>query len=891
MHYIIIILLCKLFQLFKNLLDKINYIYYTIFCYSFYKIKRFKMDYKKAFYSRLEDLYLGSKIRNKENVSKSGFTNLLDIKEKYFNRIKHILKIKIDSESEYAGDIYNKLFTFFDSYLNETGTPFFIDTPIYKNIYAKVYTNSKDTSLFYKTQNLYYVKSDIIYQSLILEDSSGKYSFYFDASEYKQSADNNKNKLFFKLHSIVDGEKINKKISGDDISKDNITKINIKVTNQKDLFPDLSFVFKQNSTEFGREFEKAIERIKIDKEQLKKIFISYKKQQEVDFFIHKNAKAFLEEQFDLWMFSHLYKDSQIHKWNPSTIERLQKVRNYAYEIIELIGKFEDELKAIWLKPKFAKNTEYVFSLDIIINKARNSKKLLDAMFNDKNFKNQIKEWKELNLIESDFNKNDILKNEKYKFLPIDTKHLSKELKFELLGAFEDLESLIDGELIKADNFQALNSIMPKYQGKIDLIYIDPPFNTGEDFEFKDGFKDATWLSLMENRLVLAKELLSDKGSFYLHLDHNANFRGRELLNEKFGTENFRNEIIWRRKQATSFGDSYFGIVVDTILMFSKNTSPIFYTQKSLNDENTQKYIKERFKFDDGDGRKYMKSPLVNSLYRPNLRYEFQGIKPPKNGWLYSKEKMQEFFDNGELLIPTDENSRIYRKIFLDEYQGQEIPNIWLDIPIVNPMATERIESNINLTQKPEALLQRIIKASSNENSIILDYHLGSGTSAAAALKLGRKFIGVEMGEHFYSVIIPRLKKVIGGFASGISKEVEFKGGGAFIYYELESYEEALSECEYILEDGVIDYKKSRKLIKTLKKAPNEPICLDMSDIYYKNFDIFQTMSNLMGWKIKRRFLNDKNIESCEYDNGEIITVNNIDLAKYPNIKSLIWWRE
>lgn len=285
----------------------------------------------------------------------------------------------------------------------------------------------------------------------------------------------------------------------------------------------------------------------------------------------------------------------------------------------------------------------------------------------------------------------------------------------------------------------------------------------------------------------------------------------------------------------------------------------------------------------------MKSPLVNSLYRPNLRYEFQGIKPPKNGWLYSKEKMQEFFDNGELLIPTDENSRIYRKIFLDEYQGQEIPNIWLDIPIVNPMATERIESNINLTQKPEALLQRIIKASSNENSIILDYHLGSGTSAAAALKLGRKFIGVEMGEHFYSVIIPRLKKVIGGFASGISKEVEFKGGGAFIYYELESYEEALSECEYILEDGVIDYKKSRKLIKTLKKAPNEPICLDMSDIYYKNFDIFQTMSNLMGWKIKRRFLKD-NKESCEFENGLILREDEANLAKFDKLKTLIWWR-
>lgn len=127
----------------------------------------------------------------------------------------------------------------------------------------------------------------------------------------------------------------------------------------------------------------------------------------------------------------------------------------------------------------------------------------------------------------------------------------------MLSSFDNLEELLNGELIKSDNFQALNTIMPKYQGKIDLIYIDPPFNTGSDFEYKDKFQDSTWLSLMENRLELAKNLLSDKGSFYLHLDHNANYRGRELLNSIFGEENFRNEIIWyySNKMANS-GNSF-----------------------------------------------------------------------------------------------------------------------------------------------------------------------------------------------------------------------------------------------------------------------------------------------------------------------------------------------
>ena len=842
------------------------------------------MDYKKAFYSKLEDCYLGAKIKkaNKENMNQinpSGFTNLLAIKEKYFNYVKEYLEQRIDADcGDESNDIYNKLYTFFDSYLNETGTPFFTDTPIYKNIYAKIYSNSKDTSLFYKTQNLYYVKSDTIYESLTLQDSKSRYSFYFDASEYKQNGDNNKSRVFFKLYSI-------------DFDENNLPQIIIKVSNQKDLFPNLSAIFKSNSNEFNEEFLKALKnrKIKINEEELKKIFKSYKKQNEIDFFIHKNAKAFLEEQFDLWMFAYLYKDSQIQQWNNETIKRLQKIRNIAYEIIYFISKFEDELKAIWLKPKFAKKTEYVFSLDIIINKAKDSKNLLDLIFKDKNFKNQIKEWKELNLIGDDFNisslrgKTEII--EKYKFLPIDTKYLSKEVKFKLLSSFDDLESLLNGELIKSDNFQALNSIMPKYQGKIDLIYIDPPFNTGSDFEYKDKFQDSTWLSLMENRLELSKNLLSDKGSFYLHLDHNANYRGRELLNSIFGEENFRNEIIWKYTGSVQ-PKRDFARKHDTIL-------------------------------------RYCKTELF--IYKPQL-------VAYKDGTINRFDKEDE---KGKYKI-TYRNGAEYKTYLKD---GKPIESVW-SIPIIMKNANEF--AGDNFTQKPEALLQRIIKASSEENSIILDFFAGSGTTCAAALKLGRKFLGVEMGEHFYKVIIPRLKKVIAGFQSGISKEAEYKGGGAFRYYELESYEEALANCEYVLSaslknknnnqfmplkyyeikrdesikhsyildssenksysvkdydedkiiyNGIIDYRKSRKLIKKLNKAEDKPITINMSAEYREEFDIFQTIANLMNLKIKRLFLDKNGVENCEYDNGEILNNEKIDLYRYPKLKSLIWWRE
>ncbi|EBD1778039.1 site-specific DNA-methyltransferase [Campylobacter jejuni] len=766
------------------------------------------MNYKKAFYSKLEDCYLGAKIKNSQNQAKNGFTNLLVIKEKYFQKIKDYL----DTQKLYT-DTYNKLYNFFSTYLNETGTPFFYDTPMYKNIYARVYSNSKDTSLFYKTQNLYYVKSDTIYNPLSLQSEDKKYTLNFLTDEYEQNADNNKSKINFYLQNIQD---------------DNI---NIKVINSKNH--DGTNVFKQNSSEFSDVFLKTLKnaQINIKEEELKKLFKTYKKQNEVDFFIHKNAKEFLKEQFDLWLFS--YVNDSITDWTKEKIEDINTLKQIAFKIINYIADFENELKAIWLKPKFAKNTHYVFSIDTIKTYANNADEILKSICKDVNFKEQIAEWKELNFINDEFDIKTI-NDEKYKFLPFDTKYLSEENYYKLLSAFDNLDEILNGELVKADNFQALNSLMPKYQGKIDLIYIDPPFNTGSDFDYKDKFQDSTWLSLMHNRLELAKEFLSDKGSFYLHLDHNANYRGRELLNEVFGEENFRNEITWYYSNKMANSGNSFAKNTETILNTSKTCDFIFYRQKELRD-------------------------------KPVLLSKREGR-------------------DGKNMRARDDEGKIIYKISNDRY----VDTMW-NIPIIGSTSSERINSESNLTQKPEALLQRIIKASSNENSIVFDYHLGSGTTIATAHKLKRKWLGVEMGAYFYKVIIPRMKKVLNGFVCGISKEVEFKGGGAFRYYELESYEESLENCEYKLdENSLIDYRKSRKFIKALKKGEN--ICLDMK-AYDKEFDIFLTMSNLLGLKIKNIFIDNNGIKSCKFENDEIINLENIDLIKYPKLKNLIWWEK
>ncbi|STQ84998.1 hypothetical protein [Helicobacter fennelliae] len=412
------------------------------------------MDYKKAFYSKLEECYLGAKIKAYEKAhtaqntqsntsnAQSGFSNLLSIKEQYFSHIKAYLDSAIPNDDFNSHDIYNKLYTFFDSYLNDTGTPFFHDTPLYKNIYAKVYTNSKDTSLFYKTKDLYYVKSDTLYTSLTLSDENELAQIHFDTSEYTQNADNTKRKLIFKLDKI-------EQTSTD--TQDSIPTIYIKVLSQKDLFPELNAVFKENSNELSEDFIKSLKAHKfpLDEATIKKLFTSYKKQNEVDFFIHKNAMAFLQEQFDLWFYHYLYKDSEFQEWSVKSISHLQRIRNIALELIGLIGDFEDELKAVWLKPKFAKAVNYVFSLDLILRHSVLSDKsgsaspcslqrtlsashsqdlhnlnfssqslecqdstnaylhntaLLDSICKDKGFESQIKEWQDLGLIDESFSK-------------------------------------------------------------------------------------------------------------------------------------------------------------------------------------------------------------------------------------------------------------------------------------------------------------------------------------------------------------------------------------------------------------------------------------------------------------------------------------------------------
>ncbi|MFN0036937.1 MAG: site-specific DNA-methyltransferase [Saprospiraceae bacterium] len=255
----------------------------------------------------------------------------------------------------------------------------------------------------------------------------------------------------------------------------------------------------------------------------------------------------------------------------------------------------------------------------------------------------------------------------------------------------------------------------------------------------------SYLQWFYETAVLLRELLAEDGSIYVHLDWHVGHYAKAVLDEVFGIENFRNEIIWKRRVGSTSAvheSNRFGICTDCILYYAKSEKTDFNVQYNLNSPEYQEYIETRFTNIDENGKRYQPTSLVNPGHRPNLIYDYKGYKSPPNGWMISKEKMELWDKEGRLHFPENKESRIRRKSFADELKGMPIQNLWTDIAEINSQAVQRIDYP---TQKPEALLERILRASSNENDLLLDCFCGSGTTAAVAEKLNRRWITCDLG--------------------------------------------------------------------------------------------------------------------------------------------------
>ena len=331
------------------------------------------------------------------------------------------------------------------------------------------------------------------------------------------------------------------------------------------------------------------------------------------------------------------------------------------------------------------------------------------------------------------------------------------------------------KLIWGDNKLILSSLKNgpmrkeiEAQGGLKLIYIDPPFDVGADFStditIGDGddemsftkkpsvieeiaFRD-TWgkgadsfIAMIYERLKLMHDLLAEDGSIYVHCDYRVNSYMRLILDEIFGKNNFINEIIWKRRGGILVQSKQLGNATDTILFYSKSDRFKFHPPSSK--EDAEEYIEERFKFTDENGRRYRTSPMVSPSYSPSLIYSYKDYQPPKNGWSCSISTMERWDKEGKLVFPKEKTGRIQRKQYLDEWEGRPTQSLWADIPPINPQAKERLDYP---TQKPEKLIERIFSISTDEGDLVADFFCGSGTTLAVAEKLGRKWIGSDLGK-------------------------------------------------------------------------------------------------------------------------------------------------
>lgn len=344
-------------------------------------------------------------------------------------------------------------------------------------------------------------------------------------------------------------------------------------------------------------------------------------------------------------------------------------------------------------------------------------------------------------------------------------------------------------LIHGDNLLALKALEQDFTGKIKCIYIDPPYNTGNAFEhYDDGVEHSLWLSLIKPRIEILRKLLTQDGSLWITLDDNEAHYFKVMCDEIFGRNNFVATTIWQHSLQSKGYPGKFSVHHNYTFCYRKSDS---FTLKSLTrtDEHNKNYSNP-----DNDPKGPWRSGDVrNSLVRKNLMYNIttpngKTIHHPPKGWRFSEETFKKELSEGKIFFSSDE-TRIIRKIYLSDQDGRVPETIWFASE-VGSTRDANAENKILFpedpfaTPKPEALLERIIELSSNTGDIILDSFLGSGTTAAVAHKMGRKWIGVELGEHAKTHCFPRLKAVINGEQGGISEAIEWKGGGGFKFYNL-----------------------------------------------------------------------------------------------------------
>ncbi len=711
--------------------------------------------------------------------------------------LKNILSSSSTS-SNLENDVFSHLANFFKRYYKDGD---FVSLRRYKKDTYAIPYEGEEVKLHWANSDQYYVKSGEYFRDYTFVVNNK--TIHLKLSDAETQSNNNKatsdkERRFVILDSnpcevINDELYINFEYKA--IGKENQDKLNENaIAKALENIEDLEFIAALNTlspTEKNKTrtiFEKHLK--------------SYTSRNSFDYFIHKDLGVFLCRELDFYIKNEMLFLDDIMDSPIKYEEVMGKVKIFkevSSKIIAFLTQLEDLQKKLWEKKKFIIETNYCITLDKIDEEHYEQILACDE---------QKAEWKEL--FNVDVQSVDDLKEEQY--LVLDTKFFDMKFKYKLLSEFDNLDEEIDGVLINSENFGALNLLQSRYKEQVKTVYIDPPYNTGNDgFLYNDSYQHSSWMSFMFDRLALGRELMSDDGVIFSSIDDNEQHNLKTVKSLIFQEKNFLNNIIWEKKYSPQNDAKWFSDNHDFLICYAKNKEIFRPNLLPRTDEQNNRY-----KNPDNDPRGVWKSSdLSVKTYSPDYDYPIETPSgktvslPSGRCWMTNKTKMKELIaDNRIWFGQNGDNVPSLKRFLTDVKQGITPLTIWFrkDVGDTQEGKQELIKimpSNVFQTPKSIRLIERVGVLSSNKNSIILDFFAGSGTTGHSTINLNRydsgkrKYILVEMGEYFDVVTKERVQKVIYSDKWKEGKPSNKNGvSQIFKYFKLESYEDTLNNLEF-----------------------------------------------------------------------------------------------
>jgi len=779
-------------------------------------------------------------------------------------------------------DVFSHLANFFKRYYKDGD---FVSLRRYKKDTYAIPYEGEEVKLHWANSDQYYIKSGQYFRDYSFKVNDKTIHFKLSDAQTEQNnnkATSDKERRFVILDNdpceVIDDELyINFEYKA--VGKEKQEKLNEgAITKALESIEDLEFI---NALNTLAPTEKNKKRTLFEK-HLK----SYTSRNSFDYFIHKDLGGFLNRELDFYIKNEMLflddiMDSPI-KYD-EVMGKIKIFKEVASKIIAFLTQLEELQKKLWEKKKFVIETNYCITMDKI-----------DEQYHEEivNNKEQLAEWKRL--FDIDIQSIDDLKEEKY--LVLDTKFFDMKFKYKLLSEFDNLDEDIDGVLINSENFGALNLLQDRYKEQVKTVYIDPPYNTGNDgFLYNDTYQHSSWMSFMYDRLALSRELINDDGVFFGSIDDNELKNFQEIGNEVFGEKNSKGLIARKTGTPTGQGTDRLINEIDYMVVYANSNKSLFYgLPLSKEDGEIYNQVDEKGKYlirplrkTGGEDRREDRPSMYYSIVAPNGTEIFP-IAPSgyESRWRCGEETYKNHCSNGLIewkQIDTGEY-KVYQKFYL-EGRLKQPSNLWQNIE-GNKKATRDIFNLFNVKQfdfpKPIELIQRTISISSNNNSTILDYFAGSGTTGHSVINLNRedngtrKYILVEMGEYFDTVTKPRIQKVIYSDSWKDGKPTTNNGiSQIFKYFKTESYEDTLNNLEFkrtkeqeetlglypqAKDDYILNYslevesQASLLNIDTFKTPFDYKLKIATSSVGETkdtNIDLVETFNYLLGLVIKR----------------------------------------